>query len=83
MDSLFIDSLQVIANSGDVKRLMIVPDAEHLYNKVREGLRHVEPDKHITIFAMQPMPGGDYRQEILGYSLMAALGIKSEEINCK
>jgi hypothetical protein len=32
---------------------------------------------------MQPMPGGNFRQEILGYSLMAALRIKSEEINNK
>ena len=30
---------------------------------------------------MQPMDSGNFRQEILGYSLMAALGIKSEELN--
>jgi hypothetical protein len=29
---------------------------------------------------MQPTAGGNYRQEILGYSLMAALGIKADEI---
>jgi hypothetical protein len=29
------------------------------------------------------MTGGNYRQEILGYSLMAALGISSEELNNK
>jgi hypothetical protein len=27
------------------------------------------------------MEGGNFRQEILGYSLMAALGIRSEELN--
>ncbi len=80
-EDLFIDSLQIISNAAEVKRLMVVPDAEHIYNKVREGLRHSNPDKHITIFAMQPMPSGQFRQEILGYSLMAALGIKSEELN--
>ena len=81
MENLFIDSLQIISNAAEVKRLMVVPDAEHIYNKVREGLRHADPDKHITVFAMQPMSGGQYRQEILGYSLMAALGIRSEELN--
>jgi hypothetical protein len=30
---------------------------------------------------MQPMPGGNFRQEILGYSLMAAMGISGDEIN--
>ncbi len=80
MDDLFIDSLQVVSNAQEVERLMVVPNSEHIYNKVREGLRHANPDAHITVFSMQPMAGGNFRQEILGYSLMAALGIKGEEI---
>ena len=80
MDDLFIDSLQVVSNAQEVERLMVVPNSEHIYNKVREGLRHANPDTHITVFSMQPMAGGNFRQEILGYSLMAALGIKGEEI---
>ena len=80
MSELFVDSLQVISNAAEVKRLMVVPDAESIYNKVREALRHANPDQHITVFAMQPLEGGQFRQEILGYSLMAALGIKAEEI---
>ena len=82
-DDLYIDSLQIIANATEVQRLMVVADSDRIYNKVREALRQADPDKHITVFAMQPMPNGNFRQEILGYSLMAALGIKSEEINCK
>ena len=80
MGDLFVDSMQVIANSAEVNRLIVVPDAEHIYNKVREGLRRADPDKHITVLAMQPMEGGNFRQEILGYSLMAALGISAGEI---
>ena len=80
MSDLFVDSLQVVSNAAEVKRLMVVPDAESIYNKVREALRHANPDQHITVFAMQPLEGGQFRQEILGYSLMAALGIKAEEI---
>ena len=80
MEHLFTDSLQVIANAGEVQRLMVVGNAEQYYNKVREALRHANPDQHITVFSMQPMTSGNFRQEILGYSMMAALGIKSEEI---
>jgi len=80
MDDLFCDSLQIISNAKEVERLMVIPNAEQIYNKVREGLRHANPDAHITIFSMQPMTGGNFRQEILGYSLMAALGIKSAEL---
>ena len=79
-DALFVDSLQILANAAEVKRLMVVGNDAY-YNKVRDSLRHADTDKHITVFAMQPMPSGQFRQEILGYSLMAALGIKSEELN--
>lgn len=82
-DDLYIDSLQIIANAAEVKRLMVVADSDRIYNKVREALHQADPDKHITVFTMQPMTSGNFRQEILGYSLMAALGIRSEEINCK
>ncbi len=81
MDDLFIDSMQVLSNAAEVKRLIVVPDAEHIYNKVREGLRHADDEKRITVLTMQPLEGGNFRQEILGYSLMAALGIRSSELN--
>ncbi len=80
MDDLFIDSMQVIANAEEVRRLIVVPNAEHIYDQVREGLRHADDEKRITVLAMQPMGGGNFRQEILGYSLMAALGIRADEI---
>lgn len=78
---LFTDALGIICNSKDVKRVMVIPDAETIYNNVRNTLRRIDTDeKRITVFAMQPMPGGNFRQEILGYSLMQALGIRADEI---
>lgn len=78
----FLDALAVVANSSDVKRLIVVPDAERIYNNVRETLRKVTDEaKHITVLTMQPMPGGNFQQEILGYSLMSALGISGDELN--
>jgi hypothetical protein len=86
-EDYFTDALQLITGQKEVKRVMVIPDAEntHIYNKVRETLNRLDDDdpKRITVFAMQPMPGGNFRQEILGYSLMAALGIRSEEIKEK
>ena len=80
MDQLYIDSLQVLGNAAEVNRLVVVPNAEEIYNKVRETLRHADQEKRVTLLAMQPMEGGPFRQEILGYSLMAALGISADEI---
>jgi hypothetical protein len=60
---------------------MVIPD-EAYYNNVRDLLNRTDDEsKRITVFAMQPMPGGQFRQEILGYSLMAALGINADEIS--
>ena len=82
-EQLLIEALNLICQQKEVKRMMIVPNAEDstIYNKVRETLRQVsDEEKRITVFAMQPMTGGNFRQEMLGYSLMAALGIRGDEI---
>jgi hypothetical protein len=81
----FIDTLQLVCTQKEVKRVMVIPNAEdpNIYNKVREALRKTDDDKRITVFAMQPQTGGPFQQEILGYSLMAALGIRSDEIHAK
>ena len=78
----FCEALELVLTQKNVKRLMVIPNAEEaaIYNKVRETLRNADDDRRITVFSMQPTAGGNYRQEILGYSLMAALGIKADEI---
>lgn len=81
-DDFFLDIVATVCNHKDVRRVMIVPDAGRpgLYDALRHTLRDTDEGKRITVFAMQPMPGGNFRQEILGYSLMNALGIKGEEL---
>ncbi len=75
------ETVQIVCSQKEVKRVMVIPDDDETYAKVRQALRHIDDEgKRITLFAMQPMEGGNYRQEILGYSLMNALGIKGEEI---
>ena len=79
----FLDIVGTVCSQHAVKRVMIIPDAEEgtLYDDLRATLQHVDDDsKRITVFTMEPRQGGNFRQEILGYSLMAALGISSREI---
>lgn len=82
-EHLFCDSLMHICSQPEVKRVMAIPNAEKYFDSVRHSLRDINDDKRITVFAMQPMPGGNFRQEILGYSIMNALGIKGDEISGK
>lgn len=76
------DIVGAAAIQKEVKRMMIIPDGEDgvTYDQIRGALSHVDDEKRITMFAMQPMMGGNFRQEILGYSLLSALGIKSDEL---
>ena len=82
-EDFFKEVLELVTTQKEVKRVMVIPNLEDelINNKVRETLRRVDDEeKRVTLFAMQPLAGGNYRQEILGYSLMAALGIKADEI---
>lgn len=82
-DDYMADVAQTIANLKEVKRIMIIPNAEqgNQYELIRKALSRIDDeDKRITLLAMQPLTGGNFRQEILGYSLMTALGIKADEI---
>ena len=80
-EHLFCDSLMHVCSQPEVKRVMVIPNGEAYYDGVRRALKNADDEKRITVFAMQPMAGGNFRQEILGYSLMNALGIKGEEIS--
>ncbi len=81
-DDFLLDIARTVCNAKEVKRVMIVPNSEdgNAYDQLRDMLRKLDDDKRITLFAMQPLPGGNFRQEILGYSLMNALGISADEI---
>jgi hypothetical protein len=73
----------MLTQHDEVKRIMVIPNGEEgeSYNRVRAALRNADDEKQrITVFAMQPMQGGNFKQEILGYSLMNALGIRADEL---
>lgn len=82
-EDMIVDVTMFVASQPNVKRIMVVPDdrTTELFDRLRRSLQQVDDEKRITLFAMQPLPGGNYRQEILGYSLMSALGLKSEELS--
>lgn len=81
-EDVLYDLLQMLIAHKEVKRIMIIPNAEDetTYNEVRRILEKADDEQQrITVFAMQPMVGGNFKQEILGYSLINAMGIRAEE----
>ena len=74
--------MRTLLEHEEVRRIMVIPDGNgDAWARLRRLLHGADDDnKRITLFAMQPMEGGNFRQELLGYALMSALGIKAEEI---
>ena len=82
-DDFFLDILKTVVNHKDVHRVMAIPNTEHapLWDALRHELLDIDDEeKRVTLFAMQPMSGGNFKQEILGYSLMNAMGIRGNEL---
>jgi hypothetical protein len=82
-EDFFCETVELLCRQAAVRRIMIVP-GDDIYKKVRETLRRMGSDltshKDITLFSMSPGTGGDVRHEILGFSLMSALGIRGDEL---
>ena len=77
-----LDILSLACVQECVKRIMLIADTSQMLDKVKGMLKTVDDEKkRITLFDMQPLTPGPYRQEILGYSLMNAMGIRSEEFS--
>ena len=84
MEDLFMDSMRHLYQQPEVKNLMLISGDRYM-DQVLMDLRRatIDREKLINVYTMQPVINGRYNQPILGFSLMAAMGIKSEEINCK
>ena len=82
MENLFMESMRHLYSQPEVKNLMLISDNRYLDQVLMDLHRtQTDKDKVINVFTMQPVINGRYNQPILGFSLMAALGIHSEEIN--
>lgn len=82
---LLKESVELLAQSETVKTVMVIADTESNINALLKAISETEgKEKTFTLFGMQPLPSAKaYTTQILGYSLMAALGIRGEEVSSK
>ncbi len=77
---LFVDLLNIVADSKQVKRMAVVSFNEEYGDRVTKLLQNVK-DKAIVQFRMNEAETPvNYRWEILAYPLMHALGIHGDEL---
>ncbi|MBR2191736.1 MAG: hypothetical protein IJ910_00320 [Bacteroidaceae bacterium] len=77
----FLETMQVILNFEQVENVMLIPNMEEYGAAVISELR--KNKKNVTLLAMSPQMGIGFQQQILGYSLMSAMGIRGAEVNEK
>lgn len=79
---LFIQSMEALLGAEQIKRLLIVPDMDAYGLDLRDSLRKIEAHgKEVTLFSLEPVAGFRCQQEMLTYSVLATLGISSDELH--
>lgn len=76
---LYRQSVETLLASKQVKRLVLVPDMGEYGVTLKSTVDHAE-GKNVILMSSEPLTGFHCGQEIITYSLMAALGVKGEEI---
>ena len=80
-EDLFCESLQLLTESKDARRVMLVPDEGEYSSAVAELAEKMKDKEGVTVFGMNP-PAHEcsYRFEMLGFAVLQSLGIRAEEL---
>ena len=80
-EEFFLESVKLVADAKEVKHLVIVPSETEYGDKLPEILEKVDGKESIHVLGMNPLPESKaYQWEMLGYAVLQALGIRSDEI---
>ena len=79
-EDLFLDLLSIVADSADVKKMILVSFNEEYGKKVTDALNKVQ-GKEIVQFRMnEPDAPVAYQWDMLAFPVMQALGIRADEL---
>jgi hypothetical protein len=76
---LYLQSVEALLAAKEVKRLILIPDVDEYGMDLKAVLRETQ-QKEVVLLTVNPLTGVHCEQEILTYSLMAALGVKGSEL---
>ena len=80
-ETFFLESVRLVADAKEVKHLVVVPDEMEYGDKLPEIFDKVDGKESIHVLGMNPpAPSDKYQWEMLGYAVLQALGIRSDEI---
>ena len=80
-EAFFLESVKLVADAKEVKHLVVVPYETEYGDKLQEIFDKVDGKESIHVLGMNPPePSKNFNWEMLGYAVLQALGIRSDEI---
>lgn len=80
-EAFFLEAVKLVADAKEVKHLVIVPSEMEYGDKIPEILEKVDGKESIHVLGMNPLaPSKAFSWEMMGYAVLQALGIRSDEI---
>ena len=80
-EDLFIESLQLLGECKETKRIMAVPDEVEYGNKLEKYIKEMKDKEQITVFGMNPPASKElFDFQILGFAILQALGVRPDEL---
>ena len=80
-EAFFLEAVKLVADAKEVKHLVIVPSEMEYGDKIPEILEKVDGKESIHVLGMNPLaPSRAFSWEMMGYAVLQALGIRSDEI---
>lgn len=79
-EDLFVDMLTIVADSADVKKMIVVSFNEEYGERVTDILSEVKGKEIIQFRMNEPDSPVNYKWEMLAFPIMQALGIRADEL---
>ena len=73
------DALKEAMESDKTQHILVIADMDAYGTQICKTANG-ETKAQVTLFTMRLIPSGKYKQQILGYSVMSGLGIRSDEL---
>ena len=80
-EELFLEIMELAAESKDVRRVILVPDEDGYGMQVDVQLGRMKGKESITLLGMNP-PAHEiqYKFELLGFAVLQSLGVRADEL---
>lgn len=76
----YVETLRILLDNEKVKRIVLVANTEEYADPVAKLLKKENKGKDVTLLTMIPLTGEGFTTQVLGFSIMAALGIGGNEV---